>query len=297
MARQETRVTVGDRELTVTNLEKVLFPESGFTKGELIDYYVKIAQWMLPHIEDRPLTLKRYPDGVEKGYFYEKHVPSHAPPWVHTVDVPSSDGDDAVTYTVVHDLPTLVWAANLATIEFHVPLWRIGRRRRLPAPPDLLVFDLDPGEGTGLVECCQVALFVRDELHARGLSTRVKTSGSKGIQVYAHLEGKTSWEASRTDAYEIARSIEVEHPELVTSNMRKSLRSGKILIDWSQNHQSKTTIGVYSIRGRSRPTVSTPVSWDEVGACLEKGDPSLLEFTSDAVLVRVEELGDLFAFS
>jgi bifunctional non-homologous end joining protein LigD len=252
---------------------------------------------MLPHIEDRPLTLKRYPDGVEKGYFYEKHVPSHAPPWVHTVDVPSSDGDDAVTYTVVHDLPTLVWAANLATIEFHVPLWRIGRRRRLPAPPDLLVFDLDPGEGTGLVECCQVALFVRDELHARGLSTRVKTSGSKGIQVYAHLEGKTSWEASRTDAYEIARSIEVEHPALVTSNMRKSLRSGKILIDWSQNHQSKTTIGVYSIRGRSRPTVSTPVSWEEVGACLEKGDPSLLEFTSDAVLVRVEELGDLFAFS
>ena len=190
-------MTVGDRELTVTNLEKVLFPESGFTKGELIDYYVKIAPWMLPHIEDRPLTLKRYPDGVEKGYFYEKHVPSHAPAWVRTVDVPSSEGDDAVTYTVVDDLPTLVWAANLATIEFHVPLWRVGRRRRLPAPPDLLVFDLDPGEGTGLVECCQVALNVRDELQARGLSTRVKTSGSKGIQVYAQLEGKTSWEASR----------------------------------------------------------------------------------------------------
>ncbi len=290
-------MTVGDRELTVSNLEKVLFPESGFTKGELIDYYAKVAHTMLPHIEDRPLTMKRYPDGVDKSYFYEKHVPSHAPSWVRTVSVPSSDGDDAVEYTVVDDLPTLVWAANLGTIEFHVPLWRVGRRRRLPAPPDLLVFDLDPGEGMALVECCQVALFVHEELGARGLQTRVKTSGSKGIQVYAHLNGKKTWESSRTDAHEIARAIEREHPEMVTSNMRKSLRRGKILIDWSQNHPSKTTIGVYSIRGRALPMVSTPVTWEEVAGCLQRGDPSVLEFTSADVLVRVEELGDLFAFS
>ncbi len=196
-------MTVGDRELTVSNLDKVLFPEAGFTKGELIDYYAKVAAAMLPHIEDRPLTMKRYPDGVEKGYFYEKHVPSHAPPWVDTVNVPSSEG--AVDYTVVNDLPSLVWAANLGTIEFHVPLWRVGKRRRLPAPPDLLVFDLDPGEGTALVECCQVALFVRDELDGRKLRTRVKTSGSKGMQVYARMEGRTSWEKARDDAHGIAR--------------------------------------------------------------------------------------------
>jgi bifunctional non-homologous end joining protein LigD len=297
MARQETRVTVGGRELTVSNLEKVLFPESGFTKGELIDYYAKIAPAMLPHLEDRPLTMKRYPDGVEKAFFYEKHVPAHAPSWVRTLTVPSAEGEGAVEYAVVSDLPTLVWAANLGTIEFHVPLWRAGRRRRLPAPPDLLVFDLDPGEGTGLVECCQVALWVDELLQSRHLASRVKTSGSKGIQVYALLEGKTSWATSRADAHAIALELEKEHPDVVTSNMKKSLRRGKVLIDWSQNHASKTTIGAYSIRGRARPTVSTPVNWKEVRECLRTGDSATLEFTSAEVLVRVEKLGDLFAFS
>ena len=290
-------MTVGGRELTVSNLEKVLFPESGFTKGELIDYYAKIAPAMLPHLEDRPLTMKRYPDGVEKAFFYEKHVPAHAPSWVRTLTVPSAEGEGAVEYAVVSDLPTLVWAANLGTIEFHVPLWRAGRRRRLPAPPDLLVFDLDPGEGTGLVECCQVALWVDDLLQSRHLASRVKTSGSKGIQVYALLEGKTSWATSRADAHAIALELEKEHPDVVTSNMKKSLRRGKVLIDWSQNHASKTTIGAYSIRGRARPTVSTPVNWKEVHECLRTGDSATLEFTSAEVLVRVEKLGDLFAFS
>jgi bifunctional non-homologous end joining protein LigD len=278
-------------------LEKVLFPESGFTKGELIDYYAKIAPAMLPHLEDRPLTMKRYPDGVEKAFFYEKHVPAHAPSWVRTLTVPSAEGEGAVEYAVVSDLPTLVWAANLGTIEFHVPLWRAGRRRRLPAPPDLLVFDLDPGEGTGLVECCQVALWVDELLQSRHLASRVKTSGSKGIQVYALLEGKTSWATSRADAHAIALELEKEHPDVVTSNMKKSLRRGKVLIDWSQNHASKTTIGAYSIRGRARPTVSTPVNWKEVHECLRTGDSATLEFTSAEVLVRVEKLGDLFAFS
>jgi bifunctional non-homologous end joining protein LigD len=295
-ARQETRVTVGDRELTVSNLEKVLFPESGFTKGQLIDYYAKVASSMLPHIEDRPLTMKRYPDGVDKKFFYEKHVPSHAPDWVRTVAVPNSDGDGAVEYAVVCDLPTLVWAANLGTVEFHVPLWRVGRRRRLPSPPDLLVFDLDPGEGMGLIECCQVALYVDDVLRKRGLQTRVKTSGSKGMQVYAQVAGKTTWEMSRTDAHDVATTIEREHPDLVTSNMRKTLRRDKILIDWSQNHSSKTTIGAYSVRARARPTVSTPLTWREVRRSLKAGDPTLLEFTTADVLKRIEKQGDLFAF-
>jgi bifunctional non-homologous end joining protein LigD len=241
--------------------------------------------------------MKRYPDGVEKAFFYEKHVPAHAPSWVRTLTVPSAEGEGAVEYAVVSDLPTLVWAANLGTIEFHVPLWRAGRRRRLPAPPDLLVFDLDPGEGTGLVECCQVALWVDELLQSRHLASRVKTSWSKGIQVYALLEGKTSWATSRADAHAIALELEKEHPDVVTSNMKKSLRRGRVLIDWSQNHASKTTIGAYSIRGRARPTVSTPVNWKEVQECLRTSDASTFEFTSAEVLVRVEKLGDLFAFS
>jgi bifunctional non-homologous end joining protein LigD len=294
MARQETRVTVGDRELTISSLDKVMFPETGFTKGQLIDYYVSVAAVMLPHIEDRPLTMKRFPDGVAKKFFYEKHSPAHAPDWVRTVDVPSSEG--TVEYSVVCDLPTLVWAANLATIEFHVPLWRVGRRRTLPGPPDFIVFDLDPGEGTTIVECCQIALFIEELTKERGLETRVKTSGSKGLQVYAALGGRPSWEKSRADALAMAESVEASHPDLVVSNMRKALRRHKVLIDWSQNHSAKTTVGAYSVRGLSRPTVSTPVTWKEVRACLKSGDPSTLVFTTSDVVSRVAKSGDLFAF-
>jgi bifunctional non-homologous end joining protein LigD len=294
--RQETRVAVGDRELTLSNLDKVLFPESGFTKGQLIDYYAKVAPVMLPQIEDRPLTMKRYPDGVEKKFFYEKHVPSHAPGWVRTAAVPTGDDGEVVDYVVVGDLPALVWAANLGTIEFHVPLWRVGKRRRLPAPPDLIVFDLDPGDGATLVECCEVALLVDEVLHSRGFDTRAKTSGSKGLQVYAPLGGRPTWDRSRADAHEVATTLEKEHPALVISNMKKALRRNKVLIDWSQNHPSKTTIGAYSVRGRARPTVSTPVTWEEVRLCAESGDPTTLEFTTADVLARIDEHGDLFAF-
>jgi bifunctional non-homologous end joining protein LigD len=294
--RQETRVTVDGRELTVSSLDKVLFPETGFTKGELIDYYVSVAPVMLPHIMDRPLTMKRYPDGVAKKFFYEKHSPAHAPDWVRTVDVPSSEGEEVIEYSVVCDLPTLVWAANLATIEFHVPLWRVGRRRILPGPPDFIVFDLDPGEGTTLVDCCQVALFIEELTNERGLETRVKTSGSKGLQVYAALGRRPTWERSRADAYKMAETVERSHPDLVVSNMRKALRRNKILIDWSQNHQAKTTVGAYSVRGLSRPTVSTPVTWKEVRACLKSGDPGTLTFLPSDVVARVKKSGDLFAF-
>jgi bifunctional non-homologous end joining protein LigD len=294
--RQETRVTVGDRELTISSLDKVLFPETGFTKGELIDYYVSVAEVMLPHIQDRPLTMKRYPDGVAKKFFYEKHSPAHAPDWVRTVGVPASEGSEDIEYSVVCDLPSLVWAANLATIEFHVPLWRVGRRRTLPGPPDFIVFDLDPGEGTTLVDCCQVAVFIDELTKERGLETRVKTSGSKGLQVYAALGGRPTWERSRADAHEMAETVEKSHPELVVSNMRKALRRNKILIDWSQNHPAKTTVGAYSVRGLSRPTVSTPVTWKEVRNCLKTGDPATLEFVTSDVVARVKKNGDLFAF-
>jgi bifunctional non-homologous end joining protein LigD len=288
---------VGGRELTLSNLDKVLFPESDFTKGQLIDYYANIAPLMLPHIQDRPLTMKRYPDGVQGNSFYEKHKPAHAPAWVRSVKVPNSEGDGVVEYTVVSDLPTLIWAANLGTIEFHVPLWRIGRARRLPAPPDLVVFDLDPGEGSTLVECSAVAIRIEKILEGRGLDARVKTSGSKGLQVYSVLGGRPTWEKSRREAHGIAEQLEREQPELVTSNMRKSLRSDKVLIDWSQNHPAKTTVGAYSVRARREPTVSTPVTWKEVRRCQRSGDPSLLEFTTSEVLSRVKKTGDLFAFS
>jgi bifunctional non-homologous end joining protein LigD len=289
-------VTVEGRELSLSNLDKVLFPESGFTKGQLIDYYANVAPVMLPHVADRPLTMKRYPDGVDGKFFYEKHVPNHAPDWVRTVHVPTGDKGGEVEYALVCDLPTLVWAANLGTIEFHVPLWRVGRRRNLPAPPDFIVFDLDPGEGATLVQCCEVALGIEEILRERGLDPRAKTSGSKGLQVYAALAGRPSWEKSRSDAYAVATTLEQEHPGLVTSNMRKALRRGKVLIDWSQNHAAKTTVGVYSVRARTRPTVSTPVTWREVRNCMKSGDPSTLEFTTSDVLDRVEKEGDLFAF-
>jgi bifunctional non-homologous end joining protein LigD len=295
MAREETRVAVEGRELSISNLDKVLFPETGFTKGQLIDYYAKVGPVMLPHIEDRALTMKRFPDGVDKQFFYEKHVPSHAPTWVRTVSVPSADGGDGVEYTVIDDLPTLVWAANLGAIELHVPLWRVGRRRTLPGPPDLIVFDLDPGEGTTIVECCAVAGLVREQLHSRGLESQAKTSGSKGLQVYAKVKPRSTWEKTRTDAHGIATALEKEHPATITSVMRKALRQGKVLIDWSQNHPAKTTVAVYSVRGRARPTVSTPVTWDEVEACAEAGDPGVLAFTADDVVARVAEQGDLFA--
>jgi bifunctional non-homologous end joining protein LigD len=295
MARRESQVTIAGRELTISNVDKVMFPETGFTKGQLIDYYVKVAPVMLAHLGDRPLTMKRFPDGVAKKFFYEKHVPAHAPEWVRTVEVPSSDGDSEVEYAVVCDLPTLVWTANLGAIELHVPLWRVGRRRKLPGPPDYLVFDLDPGGGTTIVECCTVAALIKPIIEDLGLELRAKTSGSKGLQLYAPLKGRPTWDRSRIQAKVIADRLEREHGDQVTANMRKSLRQGKVLIDWSQNSPSKTTVGAYSVRGRSEPTVSTPVTWDEVRRCERKGDPSLLKFTTDEVLARVKKKGDLFA--
>jgi bifunctional non-homologous end joining protein LigD len=301
------RVTtdVDGREITLSNLDKVLFPDTGFTKGQLVDYYARIADVMLPHINDRPVTFRRYPDGVDGQSFFEKHAPRHAPEWLRTVTVAStaSEGSgrtrsgkapSSVEYAVVDDRASLVWSANLAAIELHVPLWHIGRRRNLPAAPDHLVFDLDPGSDTTIVECCRVARWIVDLL---GTTTEpvAKTSGSKGLQVYAHIGSRVTWEKQRTQALEIAERLEREHPDAVVSNMRKELRKGRVLIDWSQNHPAKTTIAVYSVRARSAPTVSTPVTWDEVADCAKKGDPSKLVFRTEDVLKRIDKHGDLFA--
>jgi bifunctional non-homologous end joining protein LigD len=294
-SEQSVRTTVDGRELAVSNLEKVLYPATGFTKGQLIDYYARVADVMLAHVMDRPLTMKRYPNGVDSKFFFEKHVPAHAPAWVHHKSVPSTSNGGSVDYPVVCDRPTLVWAANLAAIEFHVPLWHIGRRRVLPAPPDYLVFDLDPGEGSTIVECCHVAKMVAEILDEGRSGCWPKTSGSKGLQLYVPLEGRPTWDKVRDRAHGIAVQLERDHPDLVVSNMRKSLRADKVLIDWSQNHPAKTTVAAYSLRGRDEPTVSTPISWDEVDACAIAGNPADLRFTSDLVLGRIESLGDLFA--
>jgi bifunctional non-homologous end joining protein LigD len=288
------RTTVDGRELTVSNLEKVLYPATGFTKGQVIDYYARVAEVMLPHVMDRPLTMKRYPNGVDHKFFFEKHVPDHAPTWVHHQSVPSTSEADPVDYPVVCDRPTLVWMANLAAIELHVPLWHVGRRRVLPARPDHMVFDLDPGEGTSIVECCHVAKLVGEILDEGRSGCWPKTSGSKGLQLYVPLAGRPTWEKIRERARGIAVRLEQDRPDLVVSNMRKNLRSGKVLIDWSQNHPAKTTVAAYSLRGRDEPTVSTPVSWREVDDCATTGDQADLRFTSDLVLERVESMGDLF---
>jgi bifunctional non-homologous end joining protein LigD len=273
--------TVEGRALTVTNLDKVLYPASGFTKGEVIDYYVRVAPTLLPHVRDRPVTMRRYPNGVDAPSFYAKHLPSHAPTWVRQVTVPSTAEDDTeVTYSVIGDLPTLVWAANLAAIELHVPLWHVGRRRVLPGPPDHMVFDLDPGPGTTIVECGTVARWIVDILAKRHRAAYPKTSGSKGLQLYVPLAGRPTWDKVREDAHGIAVTLE---------------RQARVLIDWSQNHPAKTTVAAYSLRARPEPTVSTPVTWDEVESCVEDGDPGLLRFTAGEVLERIERHGDLFA--
>jgi bifunctional non-homologous end joining protein LigD len=283
-------VQVDGRTLTLTNLAKVLYPDDGFTKAEVLDYYQRVAPVLLPHIAGRPVTLKRYPEGVDGEAFFQKHVTEHRPDWIRTATVNSASSrarGTMVTYLVIDDLPTLIWAANLAGLELHVPQWRMPAVRE----PDLLVFDLDPGEPATVVECCQVAADLRPLLAADGLAPLAKTSGGKGLQLYAPISGMTSDQAS-DQARGYAERLERAHPARVVSRMTRSLRAGKVLIDWSQNNGSKTTVAPYSLRARSHPTVSTPVSWDEVGSCRRPAD---LFFTADAVLARVAAHGDLFA--
>src|SRR3954452_17225070 len=284
-ATEKVAVQVDGRQLTLSNLDKVLYPEVGFTKGEVIDYYSRIAPVLLPHVKDRPLTFKRYPEGVEGPFFFAKNAPSHTPEWVRTVELPSpgsTKNRETIHYPVACDLPTLVWTANLAALELHVPMWRVDRRGG-PEHPDMLVFDLDPGPPATIVECCEVAGHVRALLADDGLTAYPKTSGSKGLQLYVPLDTSAPWEDVHSYARKVAQRLEKEHPKLVVWNMKKDLRTGKVLVDWSQNNAAKTTVAVYSLRARATPTVSTPVTWDEVEAC-ERADD--LRFTSADVLDR-----------
>lgn len=286
-------VRVGERRLRLTNLDKVLYPEVGFTKAEVIDYYTRIAPVLLPHLAGRPLTLRRFPNGVEGQSFFEKNVPSHAPEWVRTVRVGtpgSSRGAEFADFVVVEDLATLVWLANLAALELHVPQWTVGARGARHSP-DLVVFDLDPGAPATVVECCRVAERLRGVLVADGLSPVVKTSGSKGLQVYAAVR-VSSPEGPSVYAKGLAQRLARESPEAVVWRMAKAQRTGKVLIDWSQNNPAKTTVAPYSLRARPVPSVSTPVTWDEVVACRSPED---LVFVADEVRERVGRFGDLFA--
>jgi bifunctional non-homologous end joining protein LigD len=294
MAQQDKiGVQVDGRELTLSNLAKVLYPEDGFTKAEVLDYYQRISALLLPHVADRPMTLKRYPEGVDGESFFQKHAPDHRPSWVRTEQVESQSSrgrGETIDYVVMDDLPTLMWAANLASLELHVPQWRFPRGAE--PRPDLLVFDLDPGAPATIAECCEVACALRPLLEADGLDPLPKTSGGKGLQVYARLNKKVTSEEASQQAKEYAERLEREKPDMVVSRMTKSLRKGKVLIDWSQNNGAKTTIAPYSLRARTHPTVSTPVTWDEVESC---EDPATLFFTAEDVLSRVESTGDLFS--
>ncbi len=286
---QKVSVQVDGHKLELSNLDKVLYPAAGFTKAQVIDYYQRIAPVLLPYIADRPVTIKRYPDGVDGKFFFQKNAPAH-PDWVPTARIPSpgsTKSREEVDYILGGDLATLIWAANLAALELHVPMWRypeIGK-------PDLLVFDLDPGAPATIVECCEVALLLRPLLADRGLEPVAKTSGRKGLQLYAAVSGVTSEQTSDL-AKELAEQLEEAQPELVVSRMTRALRPRKVLVDWSQNNAAKTTVAPYSLRATDQPTASTPVTWDEVESCRNADD---LRFTAEDVLDRVAESGDLFA--
>ena len=286
---EKVTVEIEGRTLALSNLDKVLYPDTGFTKGEVIDYYVKVGDAILPHLTERLLTRKRWPDGTASQPFFEKNMPRGTPDWVRTVMM-EEHGDDGVEYVVADDLPTLVWLANLAALELHVPQWKVGPRGG-PQDPDLVVFDLDPGAPADIIDCFNIALALRELLAADGLTAYPKTSGNKGAQLYVPIEPTTS---RRTSEYakKLADQLAQAIPDDVVSSMDKKVRKGKVFIDWSQNNAAKTTIAPYSMRGIDRPTVSTPLTWDEVESATKAAD---LRFETDDVLGRLEEHGDLLA--
>ena len=286
-----TIVEVEGRKLKLTNLDKVLYPTTGFTKGQVVDFYVRIAPVLVPHLAGRPLTMKRYPEGVNQEYFFEKNAPMHRPDWVKTAPIWSESNHRTIHFILANDLPTLVWIANLASIELHPSLSLAADIRT----PTAIVFDLDPGPPANIVLGAQVGLWVREIFDHFGLQSFAKTSGSKGLQIYIPLHTKTSYEQTKSFAHAVARLLEQEHPELVVSDMKKAVRTNKVFVDWSQNDEHKTTISIYSLRAREHPTVSTPVAWDEVEQTLRKKDAGRLVFEAKDVLARVGKMGDLFA--
>jgi len=285
-----SQLTVDGIKVDVTKLDKVLYPKVGFTKGQVIDYYVRISPALLPHLKNKPITLKRYPDGVEGFFFYEKQCPSYRPAWVQTAKVPRTEGGE-INYCVMNDLPALVWAANLADLELHTFLHRAPKITQ----PTALAFDLDPGAPADIIACCEVALQLRKIFDGLGLKSFPKTSGSKGLQVYIPLNTTITYEKTKPFAHALAERLERQFPQTVVSKMQKVLRKGKVLVDWSQNDEHKTTVNVYSLRAKEHPTVSTPVTWEEVEAARKKKTPKLLNFETEDVLRRVKKHGDLFA--
>jgi len=290
MAKGEV-LTVEGKPVPVSNLDKVYYPKAGFTKGEMLAYYIKVSSVLLPHLEGRPLTMKRYPNGVEAPFFYEKQCPRPKPPFVETCQVTRHHEPGAIQFCLVNNLPTLVWAANLGDLELHTFLSRSPHVHK----PTQIVFDLDPGAPADAVQCAQVALWIREMFTNLRLKIFIKSSGSKGMQVYVPLNTPTTYQETSAFAKAVAQALEKAHPELVVSDMKKALRKGKVLVDWSQNSETKTTVCVYSLRAKERPFVSMPLEWTEVERCLKKKDASLVFFEAAAALKRVEKLGDLFA--
>jgi bifunctional non-homologous end joining protein LigD len=289
----DRQVEVEGRELKLTNLDKVLYPKVGFTKGEVVDYYAKVGPAMVPHLNGRAVTLRRFPEGVDDldSAFFEKRCPKHRPKWVKTASVRAGPNAGQIDFCVCDSLPTLIWMAQLAALELHPSL----SLSRAPTRPTVLAFDLDPGPPADVIDCCHVAVRLRDLFGHFGLQSFPKTSGSKGMQVYLPLNVKTSYDETKPFAKAIAQLLEKQTPDRVVSKMKKVEREGKIFVDWSQNHRSKTTIAVYSMRARERPTVSTPITWDEVESARESGDASDLVFETSDVLERIDRHGDLFA--
>jgi bifunctional non-homologous end joining protein LigD len=293
LAKTDRIVEVEGRELKLSNLDKVLYP-SGFTKGQMIDYYAKIAPALIPHVRDRALTLRRFPEGVENldAAFFEKRCPKHRPKWVKTVTVLAGPRAGDIDFCACQDLPTLTWIAQLAAIELHPSL----SLAKYPDRPSVLAFDLDPGPPANVIDCCRIAVRIRDLFSHFGLECFPKTSGSKGLQVYLPLNNpRTDYDETKPFARAIAQLLEKQYPEEVLSRMPKAERTGKVFVDWSQNHPRKTTVAVYSLRAKPRPTASTPVTWEEVEDALERDDPDCLVFEADEVVKRFEKHGDLFA--
>lgn len=293
MAGTSRQVEVDGRELKLTNLDKILYPKAGFSKGEVVDYYAKVAPAIVPHLSGRAVTLRRFPEGVEDldAAFFEKRCPKHRPKWVRTARVEAGPRAGKIDFCVCDSRPTLVWMAQLAAIELHPSL----SLSRAPKRPTVLAFDLDPGPPADIVDCCRVGLRLRDLFGHFDVQCFPKTSGSKGLQVYVPLNRKASYEQTKPFAKAIAQLLEKQTPDKVVSKMKKVERKGKVFVDWSQNHQRKTTIAVYSLRARERPTVSTPVTWDEVEQAADSGDGTPLVFEAGQVLERIEQHGDLFA--
>jgi bifunctional non-homologous end joining protein LigD len=284
-------IEIQGRQLKLSNLQKVLYPATGFTKKDVIDYYVRIAPAILPHLSGRALTRKRYPDGVDAEPFFEKNAPMHKPDWVKTAAVWSGHGNRTIHYILADDMATLVWLANLAALELHPSL---ALAKDIECPTEM-VFDLDPGPPANIVQCCQVAMWLREIFEHFGLQSFPKTSGSKGLQIYVPLNTPTTFNATKLFSHALAQLLEQEHPDQVVSDMKKQVRTGKVFVDWSQNDEHKTTIAVYSLRAREHPTVSTPVSWEEVERTWKKKDAGLLVFESSQTIGRYEKHGDLFA--